>query len=229
MADSDINPVNVRDYIGAKSRREAMSRFVAAHPGLKAIYRAGPQDDGKAGWINAIRDQHSPAYRLLFYLDRLPIAEEYRQMDLHELFFGAYDEHADPNFQRVLFTTTGAVNLLREDLPDETFATALSTDSLEVVPLSMERDLRIEHLLKERLAYICAFDGERQGLWILSLKDFHEIYVIKEKHEIQVRDEERIIVGDTRILRPFLLRYVIKRVGHVSRDPSEAAGRILDK
>ena len=227
MADSDADPTNVRDYVAAKNRREAMSRIVAAHPSIQSIYRPGPSDDGKAGWINAIRDQHSPAYRLLFYLDRLPIAQDFREMDLHELFFGEYDEHAEPNFQRVLFTTTGGVNLLRGELPDATFATALSTDSLEVVPLSMERDLRIAHLLKENLAYICAFDGERQGLWILSLKDFHEIYVSKEKREIQVRDEERIIVGDTRILRPFLLRYVTKRAGHDSANPSEAAGRIL--
>jgi len=229
MPDSDVKPTIQRDYVGAKNRREAMSRLISSHPTLKAIYRSGPNDDGKAGWINAIRDQHDPAYRLLFYLDRLPIADEYRGMDLHELYFGPYDEHADPNFQRVLFTTTGGVNFLLQDLPDSSVAAALATDSLEVVPLSMERDLRIAHLLKERLAYICAFDSERQGLWILNLKDFHEIYVSKEKCEIQVRDEERIIVGDTRILRPFLLRYAIKRAGHVSKDPSEAAGRILDE
>lgn len=229
MPDSDIKPAAQRDYVAAKNRRDAMTRLITAHPTLNAIYRSGPNDDGKAGWINAIRDQHDPAYRLLFYLDRLPIAEEYGATDLHELFFGEYDEHAEPNFQRVLFTTTGGVNFLLQDLPDNSVAAALATDSLEVVPLSMERDLRIAHLLKERHAYICAFDSDRQGLWILSLKDFHEIYVSKEKREIQVRDEERIIVGDTRVLRPFLLRYVIKRAGHVSKNPSEAAGRILEE
>ena len=229
MPDSDVNPAPQREYIAAKNRREAMSRLVAAHPSLRGLYKEGPSGDGKAGWVNAIRDQHSPAYRLLFYLDRLPIAEDQRGLDLHELFFGEYDADADPNFQRVLFTTTGGVNLLRQDLPDESFATALITRSLEVVPLSMERDLRITHLLDDGYAYICAFDEVRQGLWILNLKEFHEIYVSKEKKEIQVRDEERIIVGDTRIVRPFLLRYVIKRASDPSQSPSEAAGRMLDE
>ncbi len=229
MPDSDVNPAPQREYIAAKNRREAMSKLVAAHPSLRGLYKEGPSGDGKAGWVNAIRDQHSPAYRLLFYLDRLPIAEDQRGLDLHELFFGEYDADADPNFQRVLFTTTGGVNLLRQDLPDESFATALITRSLEVVPLSMERDLRITHLLDDGYAYICAFDEVRQGLWILNLKEFHEIYVSKEKKEIQVRDEERIIVGDTRIVRPFLLRYVIKRASDPSQSPSEAAGRMLDE
>ena len=227
MVDTGDSSATKRDYVGAKNRREAISKLVATHPSLRSIYKAGPNDDGKAGWINAIRDQHDPAYRLLFYLDRLPIAPEYRETDQHELYFGVYNEHADPNYQRVLFTTTGGVNLLREDLPDPTFATALVTDSLEVVPLSMERDLRIEHLLKERLAYICAFDDTRHGMWILGLKDFHEIYVSKQKQEIQVRDEERIFVGDTRVLRPFFLRYVVKRADDPAKDPSEAAGRLL--
>lgn len=229
MTDSGLSPAPSRDYLAANNRREAMSRMVAAHPSLRALYQEGPNQDGKAGWINAIRDQHDPAYRLLFYLVRLPIAQEYRGLDLHDLFFGEYDENADPNFQRVLFTTTGGVNLLREDLPDASFATALATDSLEVVPLSMERDLRVSHLLDDRYAYICTFDEQRQGLWILSLQHFHEIYVSKQKQEIQVRDEERIIVGDARILRPFLLRYVIKRAGKVAKNPSEAAGQILEE
>jgi hypothetical protein len=228
MSNPSANSATKRDYVAAKNRRDAISRLIAAHPSLRALYKAGPNDDGKAGWINAIRDQHDPAYRLLFYLDRLLVAPEYRQSDPHELYFGVYDEHADPNYQRVLFTTTGGVNLVREDLPDPTFPTALITDSLEVVPLSMERDLRIAHLLKERLAYICAFDETRHGMWILSLKDFHEIYVSKEKQEIQVRDEERIFVGDTRIMRPFFLRYVVKRADDLSTNPSEAAGRLLD-
>lgn len=228
MPDSNVDPVKPRDYMPAKNRREAMSRMIAAHPTLRTLYKDGPQDDGKAGWVNAIRDQHDPAYRLLFYLDRLTIAAAHRQVDLHELYFGAYDEYADPNFQRVLFTTTGGVNLLREDLPDASFAAALATDSLEVVPLSMERDLRIAHLLAEHYAYICAFDEERQGLWILSLKDFHEIYVSREKCEIQVRDEERIIVGDTRVMRPFLLRYVFKRADRGFENSSDAAKSMLD-
>ena len=35
--------------------------------------------------VITIRDQHDPAYRLLFYLVRLPIADEYQDLDLHEL------------------------------------------------------------------------------------------------------------------------------------------------
>ncbi|MDC0278760.1 hypothetical protein OAL43_00995 [bacterium] len=218
-----------RDYVPAKNRRDAISKLVAAHPTLRAIYKPGPQNDGKAGWVNAIRDQHDPAYRLLFYLDRLVIAEDYRELDLHDLFFGPYDEHADPNYQRVLFTTTGGVNLLLQDLPDPTFGTALATDSLEVVPLSMDRDLRIKHLLEDRFEYICAFDETRNGMWILSLKDFLEIYVSRQKQEIQVRDEERIFVGDTRLMRPFLLRYVIKKADGRAVDSRSAANQMLNE
>lgn len=228
MSDSSASDKTPRDYVVAKNRREAMKRLLHIYPTLGGLYRAGSNDDGKAGWINAIRDQHDPAYRLLFYLDRLPIAEEYSNTDLHELFFGPYDEHGEPNFQRVLFTTTGAINLLCQDLPDQSFAAALATGSLEVVPVSMERDLRTSHLLEEDLAYICAVDSEREGMWILSLKDFHEIYVSKDKCEVQVRDEERIFVGDTSILRPFFLRYGIKRIVNRSVNPSEAAGKLLE-
>ncbi len=212
-----------RDYVAAANRREAMSKLVSAHPTLRAIYESGSQKDGKAGWVNAIRDQHDPAYRLLFYLVRLPIADEYQDLDLHELFFGPYDEYAEPNYQRVLFTTTGGVNLLLQDLPDPTFGTALATDSLEVVPLSMDRDLRIEHLVKERFAYVCAFDENRNGMWILPLQDFHEIYVSRQNQEIQVRDEERIFVGDTTVMQPFLLRYVVKKSDDRATDSRTAA------
>lgn len=222
-------PTNQRDYVAAANRREAMAKLVTAHPTLRAIYQAGPQNDGKAGWVNAIRDQHDPAYRLLFYLDRLPIAPEYSDADIHELFFGPYDEYADPNYQRVLFTTTGGVNLLLQDLPDPTFGTALVTQSLEVVPLSMDRDLRIEHLVKDRFAYICAFDETRDGMWILPLKDFHEIYVSRKNKEIQVRDEERIFVGDTRVMQPFLLRYVVKKADGRAVDSRTAANERLSE
>ena len=51
-----------RDYVAAANRREAMSKLVSAHPTLRAIYESGSQKDGKAGWVNAIRDQHDPAY-----------------------------------------------------------------------------------------------------------------------------------------------------------------------
>jgi hypothetical protein len=223
------DPPPQRDYIAAKNRRDAVAKMIAVQPTLQGLYRPGPGDDGKAGWINAIRDQHDPVYRLLFYLDRLPIAPEFRDQDLHELFFGEISPDGEPNFQRVLFTTTGGVNLVRSNLPGVEFAAAIATESLEVVPVSMERDLRTSHLLKERYAYVVVYEEERQGLRIMNLKDFHEIYVSKLKHEIQVRDEERIIVGDTRILRPFFLRYVIKRVGLSSSNPAEAAGQLLEE
>ena len=223
------DPNNVRDYVAAKNRKDAISKLVAAHSTLRAIYKPGPQNDGKAGWVNAIRDQHDPAYRLLFYLDRLPVAEDYSATDVHELFFGPYDEYADPNYQRVLFTTTGGVSLLLQDLPDPTFATALLTDSLEVVPLSMDRDLRIQHLLENRFAYVCAFDEKRDGMWILNLKDFHEIYVSRQAKEIQVRDEERIFVGDTSVMQPFLLRYVVKKSDDRAIDSRTAASDRLNE
>ena len=214
-----------RDYVAAKNRRDAVKHLTSVNPMLKALYRAGSDDDGKAGWINAIRDQREPVYRLIFYLDRIPIAKDYRDQDAFELLFGDFGD--EPNFPRAVYTTTGGIALVRHDLPDVQFAAAIKTDSLEIVPLSMERDMRTTHLLDSGIAYICVYDAERQGLRILDLKEFHEVYVSKDNQEVQVRDEERIIVGDTRFVRAFFLRYSVKRAGDSSLNPSEAAGKFL--
>jgi len=64
-------------------------------------------------------------------------------------------------------------------------------------------------------------------MWILPLKDFHEIYVSRENKEIQVRDEERIFVGDTTIMQPFLLRYVVKKADDRAIDSRTAANQRL--
>lgn len=228
MLESDEQP-RTRDYVAAKNRRDAVKKMIESHPTLSLLYHGGPNDDGKAGWINAIRDQREPVYRLLFYLDRLPIGREFRDREPFEILYGDFVDDSEPNFPRALFTTTGGVNLLRDDLPEKEFAAAVITDSLEIVPLSMEKDLRTEHLVKRGLAYVAAFDGERQGLRILNLKEFYEIFVDKQKREIQVRNEERIIVGDTRFVQPFLLRYVVKSAEFSGEDPSEAAGQILEE
>lgn len=228
MSESEKQSSTPRDYVTAKNRRDAVKKMIAVHPGLKALYGAGPNDDGKGGWINAIRDQREPVYRLLFYLDRLPIAEEHQDRESFILLYGDYDGASEPNFQRALFTTTGGINLLREDLPEPVFAAALKTGSLEIVPLSMEKDMKTCHLLENGMAYVGAFDVERNGLRILNLNDFYEIYVSKDKSEIQVRNEERVIVGDTRFVRPFFLRYVVKEADKLSNNPSEAAGQVLN-
>ena len=228
MLDSDEQP-RTRDYVAAKNRRDAVKKMISNHPTLSVLYRSGANDDGKAGWINAIRDQREPVYRLLFYLDRLPIGREFRDREPFEILYGGFVDDSEPNFPRALFTTTGGVNLLRDDIPEAEFAGAVITDSLEIVPLSMEKDLRTEHLVRRGLGYVAAFDGERQGLRILNLKDFYEIFVDKEKREVQVRNEERIIVGDTRFVQPFFLRYVVKSAEYAGENPSEAAGQILEE
>jgi hypothetical protein len=228
MLESDEQP-RTRDYVAAKNRRDAVKKMISNHPTLSVLYRSGTNDDGKAGWINAIRDQREPVYRLLFYLDRLPIGREFRNREPFEILYGDFVDDSEPNFPRALFTTTGGVNLLRDDIPDVDFATAVITNSLEIVPLSMERDLRTEHLIRRGLAYVAAFDHERQGLRLLNLRDFYEVFVSKEKREIQVRNEERIIVGDTRFVQPFFLRYVVKSAEFDGENPSEAAGQMLEE
>ena len=113
MLDSDEQP-RTRDYVAAKNRRDAVKKMISNHPTLSVLYRSGANDDGKAGWINAIRDQREPVYRLLFYLDRLPIGREFRDREPFEILYGDFVDDSEPNFPRALFTTTGGVNLLRE-------------------------------------------------------------------------------------------------------------------
>lgn len=229
MTEAERSSTKIRDYVAAKNRREAVAKMISREPGLKPLYRGGPNDDGKAGWVNAIRDQREPVYRLLFYLDRLPIAAEYQDRESFELLYGTVIDDDHPNFPRALFTTTGGVNLVREDLPNAEFAAAVKTDSLEIVPVAMDKDLLVAHLLKRKLAYVCIFDDTRQGLRVLDLREFYEIFVNADKFEIQVRNEDRIVVGDTRLMRPFFLRYVIKKASWDANNPAEAASRMLDE
>ena len=129
MLESDDQP-RTRDYVAAKNRRDAVRKMIENHPTLKALYRCGSSDDGKAGWINAIRDQREPVYRLLFYLDRLPIAREYRDREAFEILYGDFVDNSEPNFPRALFTTTGGVNLLRDDLPEPEFSHGIQVSAI---------------------------------------------------------------------------------------------------
>ncbi len=228
MTEPDEKPAVRRNYVAAKNRREAVQKMIMNHPTLKAMYRAGPNDDGKGGWINAIKEQRGSVYRLLFYLDRLPLAAEYQDREPYELLYGDIHDDDVPNYPRALFTTTGGVNLMRDGLPGITFAREIQTNSLEIVPLPFDRDLLTAGLRDRGYAYICCYDGEGQGLRIFDLSDFYEIYVNREKQEIQVRNEDTVVVGDAQLVKPFLLKYVVKRAEHQAIDPSDAASRLLD-
>ncbi len=212
----------------AKNRREAISKLVAKFPLIRELYDEGPNRDGKGGWINAIKDQRESAYRVLFYLDRLPMAKEHQHVEPYEVLYGSVSDSDEPNYPRVLYTTTGGVNLIPADIPAESFSVAVKTDSLEIVPISFERDVRTDALLDSGYAYICVYDGEVDALRILDLRKFTEVYMIKERKEVQVRTEEDIIVGDARFVRPFFLKYRVKRSSQLTQDAKSAASKMLD-
>ena len=217
------SPARVGRYgVRAENRQDAIEKMVLSHPTLAPLYEPGERNDGKGGWVNAIRDQRESVYRLLFYLDRLPFAADYRGMEPHEVLYG--DVHGDePNYPRALFTMTGGVNLIPKDLPDPTFAAAVKTDSLEIVPLSYDRDMRTATLVKYGYGYICLYDGDADALRILDLQNYTEIFVIKDSQEVQVRHGETIIIGDGRYLKPFFLKYVVKQAEDKADDPAAAA------
>src|SRR6056297_2609166 len=75
--------------VRAQSRRQAVARLLAKNPVLRELYDEGPNRDGKGGWVNAIKDQRTSAYRLIFYLHRLPLASEYKDQEPYEVLFGA--------------------------------------------------------------------------------------------------------------------------------------------
>lgn len=228
MNDSDAASKRGRYGVSAKNRREAIIKLVSKYPLIKELYDEGPNRDGKGGWINAIKDQREAAYRVLFYLDRLPMSAEHQDSEPYEILYGSVSDSDAPNYPRVLYTTTGGVNLDPADIPSESFSVAVKTESLEIVPVSFDRDVRTSALLDSGYAYICVYDGTLDALRILDLKKFSEIYMIKERQEVQVRTAEEIIVGDATFVRPFFLKYRVKRAGQTAESAKQAASKMLN-
>ena len=227
MPESDQTPKVRRYCVQAKNRREAVAKLVHKYPLLKELYQAGPNNDGKGGWVNAIKDQHQSAYRVLFYLDRLPLAAQCRDKEPYEILYGNVSDSDQPNYPRVLFTTTGGVNLVPDGLPESPFGTAIRTDSLEIVPVTFERDLRTASLVEQGYAYICLYDGEVDALRIIDLRDYTEIYMVEKRREVQVRTEEEMVIGDATFVHPFFLKYRVKDIDEAV-DPRDAVRRMLD-
>ena len=215
--------------VKASNRREAISKLVAKYPLMKELYDDGPNRDGKGGWVNAIKDQREAVYRVLFYVDRLPMAEEYSDSEPYEVLYGSVADSDVPNFPRVLYTTTGGVNLDPADIPAESFSVAVKTNSLEIVPVTFGRDVRTDALVESGYAYVCLYDAEMDALRILDLKLFTEVYMIKERQEVQVRTEEEIVVGDATFVRPFFLKYRLKKSSELLDDAKDAAAKMLDE
>ncbi|MEM8668988.1 MAG: hypothetical protein AAGG48_15815 [Planctomycetota bacterium] len=229
MNESESSAKRRRYGVLAENRREAIRKLVAKYPLIQELYDEGPHRDGKGGWVNAIKDQRESAYRVLFYLNRLPMATEYEESEPYEVLYGAVSDSDQPNYPRVLYTTTGGVNLDPADIPTESFSVAVKTDSLEIVPVTFDRDVRTNALIESGYAYICVYDADIDALRILDLKHFSEIYMIKERQEVQVRTEEDIIAGDATFVRPFFLKYRVKRAGELSHDAKQAAARMLNE
>ncbi|MEL6105497.1 MAG: hypothetical protein AAFU85_05660 [Planctomycetota bacterium] len=194
-------------YVRAESRAEAVRKMISPDPLLKTLYVDGANKDGKEGWVNAIRDQNSAAYRLLFYVDRIPVAEEFQSMETYEVLYGSVKEHEEVNFPRVLFTTTGAINLMRDGIPSARFVAALRKGILEITPYKLGHDVKTEALRKSGSAYLCLYDRDGEGIRILDLLDYLMVYDDRNNEEIQVHTEDELVLGDTRFVRPFLLRY----------------------
>ena len=198
-------PKRNKSFIIAKSREEAVARMIHTDPQLSVLYQSGKNSDGKGGWVNAIREQSANFYRLLFYLYRMPIRIEGECTELYELLFKTVSENDEPNFLRANFTMTGAVNLMRNGLPEDNFVEALTNEALVVCPLEAGRDVLVERLRDQGALYIGIYDREHEGLRILDLKLYSEIYDIPKDNEVQVRNEDEVVLGDTQYMRPFLL------------------------
>ena len=225
---STANSAPNTSYVAAKSRNEAVQKMIVSHSLLKPLYSAGKNNDGKGGWVNAIRDQHGNVYRLLFYIDKLELAPEYRDHETYEVLYGEIKEgDEEPNFPRALYTTTGAINLMRNGLPHEEIVNAIIQGILQIVPLKLGRDVLTERLRNTGAAYIAIYDRDGEGLRFLDLRDYYEIYDSRKEEEIQVRNEDEILIGDTRWVRPFLLKYAV--IGHdpTKSDAAAAADRLL--
>lgn len=229
MAMSEQDPKSPSlSYVRAENRVQAVKKMILPDPLLKALYVDGANKDGKEGWVNAIRDQNSPAYRLLFYVDRIPVADEFDSMETYEVLYGSVKEHEEVNFPRVLFTTTGAINLMRDGIPGERFVAALRKGILEITPYKLGHDVKTEALRKSGSAYLCIYDRDGQGIRILDLLEYLMVYDDRKNEEIQVHTEDELVVGDTRFVRPFLLRYSQKvTLEKEFADTTQAANQAL--
>lgn len=200
------NPPSL-SYVKAADRKQAVRLMILSDPLLSSLYAEGKNKDGKDGWVNAIRDQSGAVYRLLFYVDRLQVAPEYRDNETYEILYGSVSDHEEPNYPRALFTTTGAINLMRDGIPGPRFVDALKRGILEIVPYALGRDIKTEHLRKDGYAYLCIYDRDGQGIRVLDLLEYLIVYDNRASDEIQVHQEEQLVIGDTRFVRPFLLKY----------------------
>jgi hypothetical protein len=99
----------------------------------------------------------------------------------------------------------------------------VKTDSVEIVPVTFDRDVLTDALIDSGYAYICVYDADADALRILDLRHYTEVYMIKERKEVQVRTEEEIIVGDATFVRPFFLKYRLKKASQLSLDAKTAA------
>lgn len=199
--------VRSQSYVRATDRRSAVKKMLAINPLLKPLYGEGPSNDGRGGWVNMIRDQHGDVYRLLFYLERIPLSPQCGDKEAYEVLFGEIDPNSPRcNFPRVVYTTTGAVNLMSDGIPNEAFVRLLKLNQFEIEPFPLDEDVRTAGLWDQGFVAICIYDSQGEGLRILCLQDFFEIFVVPQRLEIQVRNEEEIVVGDTTDLKPFLLK-----------------------
>ena len=195
-------------YVRAENRVQAVKKMILPDPLLKALY----VDGAKKGRQRKVGSMPSAtktalAYRLLFYVDRIPIADEFRSMETYEVLYGSVKEYEEVNFPRVLFTTTGAINLMRDGIPSARFVAALRKGILEITPYKLGHDVKTEALRKSGSAYLCIYDRDGEGIRVLDLLDYLMVYDDRNNEEIQVHTEDELVVGDTRFVRPFLLRY----------------------
>lgn len=218
-----------KSYVAADSRVEAVKKMIKTDPFLSLLYDDGKAKDGKAGWVNAIRDQAGGAYRLLLYIDKLALAKEHSDREPYEVLYGEIGQNDEPNYPRMLYTMSGAINLMRDGIPSERFALDLLRSELEMVPFDQGKDVQVKNLLNNGYGYICVYDRDGQGIRALDLNEYHEIFDIAEENEIQVRNSEEVIVGDTKFVRPFLIRYAPKSFYEDPNDPAAAAQAQLNR
>ncbi|MGI9471454.1 MAG: hypothetical protein ACR2NZ_07985, partial [Rubripirellula sp.] len=145
-----------------------------------------------------------------FYLEKLPLAAELGDMESYEVLYGQVVPGDAPNYPRVLFTTTGGVNLIPDDVPGPEFAAAVRTNSLEIVPVTFERDRLTSHLRERHFAYLCVYDEEQDALRIHDLADYWEVLVKKDEKEVLLSSADHIVDGNANWVWPFYLRYIIK-------------------
>ncbi len=228
-ADSSKKVVSL-SYVKAETRSDAVRKMILADPLLSQLYDTGSSNDGKAGWVNAIKDQHGGAYRLLFYINKLRLAEEFSDREPYEVLYGEIGgPDAPPNFPRALFTTTGAINLMRDGVPSERFVLDLLRSALQIVPWETGRDIHVKNLLKQGYAYICVYDRDGEGIRVLDLNEYFEIFNTPDLNEIQVHSSEVVVIGDTKFVRPFLIRYAPGPMDEQADSAADAASALLGR